>query len=1049
MNVCITCSTLRNYAGSERIVYEYTKVLTKLGHDVIIACIDIGDFYFNEMEGVHITDQLDLLKDEFDLILTLHWPSFFFFFRHKIRAKKIVYVSLSPFEPIEIPIQASCYFDLIICNSEETKNHLSQIVTNLPIDVFSNSVDSDIFVSLKEIKKLEKVAIVSNHPPDEILSLENMFQGDGIHCEVIGSKNCKFISPDVLKEYDLIITIGYTVVMCLAMKIPVYVYDHFGGDGWLTRKNITINKDFNYSGRPKRLKRTADELYRDIVENFESSKENLGFLYDIFYDNHELKSKMKELISDLSIRDYKDIYIRGDAYNASLSYVNLFKSFRNVEYLLSKKEKEYESLSFELKDIILNNEEEIYKLSNLSQVQCEYINELKFELSKEKEKSYVSKYLENSIVINNKYFGCVMSFFEKIKYKINIILFLFKRFMFQVKSRGFKYAFSLVVKKKNQALNMLFPRIIKNKHGNIDTVNVDNNNKSDLNIDFEKGLVSVIIPIYDRTWELREAIESILSQDYKNIELILITDGSPQDTMHVVNEYLDLNNVKIFNYPSSSGNAVRGRNKGIIEAKGEFIAFLDSDDIAFPNRISLSIDFLNQNKEYAGVYGTWVPLLDGSRPINGIENGKPVFSPDGSLREHIENCIPCQSTVLLRSSALKAVGGVNTNMHYREDHELWARLYANGYLLKSLTQPLVQLRLHQGNNELSFTYTDNHWYKELLEQYNTKILLPKKIVWVVAGLGISGGLAVILKHANNLLSKGHDVSLLTLSEGESISWYDNHVPVYELNNDKDYHLDNIDLLIATAWNTEPYLEQILAKRKMYFVQSDERRFIDNNEINKVIEAGYNKNYEYFTEAYWIQKMFHDEFNKQAFYVPNGIDTEIFNNDKLFEPKGNRKRVLIEGPIDIPFKAVEDCYNAVKDLDCEIWFVSSAGKPKDDWRYDKFFEKVPMNLMPSIYSSCDIFIKMSRIEGFFGPPLEAMACNCVPVVGKVSGWDEYIVDKYNALTVDLMDVEGAKNAVQKLLEDDDLAQKLLCNGHKTVSQWSWDRSFERMELLVSK
>lgn len=145
----------------------------------------------------------------------------------------------------------------------------------------------------------------------------------------------------------------------------------------------------------------------------------------------------------------------------------------------------------------------------------------------------------------------------------------------------------------------------------------------------------------------------------------------------------------------------------------------------------------------------------------------------------------------------------------------------------------------------------------------------------------------------------------------------------------------------------------------------------------------------------------------------------------------------------------DGYNAVKDLDCEIWIVSSAGKPKSGWRYDHFFEKVPMSMMPSIYSSCDIFIKMSRIEGFFGPPLEAMGCGCVPVVGKVTGWDEYIIDGYNAIAVELLDVKAAKQAVERLINDDALYNMLLKHGAKTATEWPWSESFQRLDLLIER
>ncbi|MFQ2601243.1 glycosyltransferase, partial [Aeromonas caviae] len=526
------------------------------------------------------------------------------------------------------------------------------------------------------------------------------------------------------------------------------------------------------------------------------------------------------------------------------------------------------------------------------------------------------------------------------KYNFSILKFALKRFILLTRDRGLKYSLSLALSKRKQLISMLS---ISGKHFNKQSFNMVSTTESNNGIE---NLVSVIIPIYDRTWELQAAIDSILNQTYKNIELILVCDGSPDETLQVVEQYRNDERVKIYKYPRSSGNAVRGRNKGILEAQGEYIAFLDSDDIASNNRLELSVSFLSNNSSYSGVYGSWRAIVDGSRQISGIEDGMIVHSPDGTLKEHLENCIPCQSTVMVRRDALMAVGCINRNMKYREDHELWARLNYYNYRLKSLPDVLVSLRLHAGNNELNFHSQkgDDVWYRELLKQYNTKVSRPQKICWIVAGLGISGGLAIIIKHANYLLSRGHDVSFICLSEENNISWMENSVPVYQIGNGDV--IKNIDLLIATAWNTEPYLSRISSRRKLYFVQSDERRFIDEKGVQELISSGYDKEYEYFTEAFWIQNMFHSEFQRSAFYVPNGLDQLLFKPVEPFIPKGTKKRVLIEGPIDIPFKAVEDAYHAVKDLDCEIWIVSSAHV--QDLKKKRQLKHLPRSCFVSIF-----------------------------------------------------------------------------------------------------
>ena len=259
---------------------------------------------------------------------------------------------------------------------------------------------------------------------------------------------------------------------------------------------------------------------------------------------------------------------------------------------------------------------------------------------------------------------------------------------------------------------------------------------------------------------------------------------------------------------------------------------------------------------------------------------------------------------------------------------------------------------------------------------------------------------------------------------------------------------SVDVLIASNWSTAFTVWMANAKRKMYYVQSDESRFFpEDKEICEKIKLTYELPMTYFTEALWIQKWLKDEFGHEVHYVPNGIDPEIFKKTDPIESKSGRLRVLIEGSINVPFKGMQDAYDAVKDLDCDLWIVSNDGRPKKDWKFDRFFENVPFDKMNEIYSSCDIFLKMSRIEGFFGPPMEAMACGCAVVVGKVTGYDEYIVNEKNALVVEMGDVDGAKKAIHGLINNNELREVLISGGYKTVKEWTWSKSSSMLEEII--
>lgn len=565
---------------------------------------------------------------------------------------------------------------------------------------------------------------------------------------------------------------------------------------------------------------------------------------------------------------------------------------------------------------------------------------------------------------------------------------------------------------------------------------------------YKSDKVSVVIPVYDRTTALKESIESILNQSHRNIELILVTDGSPKETMKIVNSYDENPRVKIFHYYDNSGNAVRGRNKAIREATGKYFAFQDSDDIADRNRIKNSLRYLKKYK-VDGVYGGWRAKLDGTRKNTGLENNQEIFSPDSGFEMMRKLSVPCQSTVMIKTDVLKDLGGLKISMKYREDHELWLRFLDKGYTFKSIPKILTNLRIHKGNAELLFKKDDDKWLKLLHNEYQKVCIFKPKIAYIIPSTGVGGGLAVIIQHANRLIKRGYDVLLISVDGKNKIDWMQCNAQVVPLGTQDRYHFENIDILIATYYDTVQFFEKFDAKRKLYFVQSDERRFFEKDQIKDIkrVESTYKSNYEFFTEAIWIQKWLKEEFNKDAYYVPNGLDTDLFKKTKPLKEKGSKKRVLIEGPIDIWFKGMYDAYYSVKDLDVELWIVSTAGKPPTYWRYDKFLNCVPISKMAEVYSSCDFLLKMSRVEGFFGPPLEAMACGCIPVVSNVTGYDEYIKDGENALVINIGDTDGARKGILRLMGDSSLRQKLLENGYNTAQEWNWERSIDLLEKAI--
>jgi len=180
-------------------------------------------------------------------------------------------------------------------------------------------------------------------------------------------------------------------------------------------------------------------------------------------------------------------------------------------------------------------------------------------------------------------------------------------------------------------------------------------------------LVSVIMPTYNRAEFIGKAIDSVLAQDYKHLELIIIDDGSTDDTKEIVESYLS--DKILYYYQDNSGQSV-ARNNGINHANGKYIAFLDSDNIYNPGKISTQVAFLNENSEYQVIYGD-DEFID--------ENGN-TFSTKNMQRysgfiydKLLINNIISHNTVMARKYCFEEMGGFNEFLSVADDYELWLR----------------------------------------------------------------------------------------------------------------------------------------------------------------------------------------------------------------------------------------------------------------------------------------------------------------------------------------------------------------------------------------
>jgi glycosyltransferase involved in cell wall biosynthesis len=180
-------------------------------------------------------------------------------------------------------------------------------------------------------------------------------------------------------------------------------------------------------------------------------------------------------------------------------------------------------------------------------------------------------------------------------------------------------------------------------------------------------LVSIIIPTYNRAWSIKESIDSVLSQDFNDFELIVIDDGSTDHTLGILNSYgKDILVIHQRNQGVSSA-----RNRGLMEASGSFIAFLDSDDLWLPRKLSIQVDFFHSNPTAMICQTEEIWMRNNVRINPKKRHKKPsgiIFEPSLAL------CLVSPSAVMTRRNLFDEVGFFDETLPACEDYDLWLRI---------------------------------------------------------------------------------------------------------------------------------------------------------------------------------------------------------------------------------------------------------------------------------------------------------------------------------------------------------------------------------------
>ena len=219
--------------------------------------------------------------------------------------------------------------------------------------------------------------------------------------------------------------------------------------------------------------------------------------------------------------------------------------------------------------------------------------------------------------------------------------------------------------------------------------------------------VSIIIPTYNSFQYLPSAVNSVINQTYVDWEMIIVNDGSSDNTEEWVLTQSDPRIILISQ--ENKGKSV-ARNVGIERATGEYIAFLDADDYWEPRKLEKQIQRIENSPDIGLVY-TWTALANEQCKPTGRVIGSVA---QGEVWEDLvqDNIIVCGSTPMIRKECFSTVGNFSPDLPLSQDWDMWIRIAAR-YRFAVIQEPLVRYRQHSNN-------TSKNW--EMMQKYNVLVL---------------------------------------------------------------------------------------------------------------------------------------------------------------------------------------------------------------------------------------------------------------------------------------------------------------------------------------
>ncbi|HVM59858.1 MAG TPA: glycosyltransferase [Verrucomicrobiae bacterium] len=625
-------------------------------------------------------------------------------------------------------------------------------------------------------------------------------------------------------------------------------------------------------------------------------------------------------------------------------------------------------------------------------------------------------------------------------------------------------------------------------------------------------LVTVVVPCYKHAHFLPDAVESVIAQTFSDWEMIIVDDGSPDNTSEVANrliaKYPD-KQIRLIQKPN--GGLASARNVGFKAARGKYVLPLDSDDKIKPTMLEKVVPILDTHPEVGWVYTHILHFGD-------VDTEWPMPDFDRETLIYKNNICLCCS--LCRKTMWEQVGGYNEQVLGYEDWDFWVGCAERGWSGYCVHEPLFLYRKHghsmltegdkmrEGliahivvNHPKLYDQATVENSKRILERHlagrSARAAKPAaglanptppapvapaptavapaqrrlRITYLISSiLGVTGGNQTLLRQAEEMRRRGHDVTIVTYSPKPDWFRFETRVIQVPAGRTLASSVPASDVVVATYFVNAGELRAASAPVKVYYAQGDQYVFADrsmaDNEQNRKFRELSRASYQmsgirFVPNSHNLARAVEKLCGRKADAIlPVCTDQTIFRPLQRSVP-GSRFRLLIVGPDargteaePLLFKGIQDIHDALQILGGRyphFTAVRMSSTPPDIFaRYPCEFYIAPSDEMKTVlFGTSHVLIYASHYDSFPRPPQEAMAAGCAVVCTATPGAMEFCRDGENSLLVPIRSPAAIADAVERLIRDHALRDKLIQGGLATAREYPREREWDEWETMLQR